>query len=64
MGNNENPVDVQSYLSGVDYPASRQDLINEAKRQNADSQVLQDLQGIPDKNYKSPAEVSDELGGM
>lgn len=64
MANDKNPVDVQRHLSGVDYPASRQDLIDEANNQDADDEEVSALQNIPDRDYDSPADVTQELGDV
>ena len=61
-GGDKNPIDAQRHLSGVDYPASKQDLISEAQNQDADQDVIEALQSIPDKDYNSPTEVTHELG--
>lgn len=57
-----NPVQIQKYLSGVDYPASKEDLIKRARDQGADDSVQQTLQQIPDQQYQTPADVSQAIG--
>jgi hypothetical protein len=52
------PVEVQSYLKGVDYPASREDLVQAARRNGASGEVLQILQRLPGEKLDSPAAVS------
>lgn len=61
MTDTKNPVDVQKHLSGVDYPANRQDLVEEARNQDADDKAIQALQNMPDKEYNSPTDVTHEL---
>ncbi|MCW2887331.1 MAG: hypothetical protein QOE54_6481 [Streptosporangiaceae bacterium] len=51
-------VKVQKYLSGVDYPASKDQLVEHAKQKSADRDALQALQSIPDRRYDGPNEVS------
>jgi len=51
-------IKVQKFLSGVDYPASKQDLIEHARKQNADQDALQALEHIPDREYDGPNAVS------
>jgi Protein of unknown function (DUF2795) len=51
-------IEVQKYLSGVDYPASKQDLIEHAKNKGAPKEVLGDLEDIPDEEYDGPNRVS------
>lgn len=55
-------VDVQKYLSGVDYPATKQDLLDSAGDNDAPQEVIDALNGIAEKEYASPAEVSKEVG--
>jgi hypothetical protein len=51
-------IKVQKYLSGADYPASKQELIEHAKKKRADKDALQALSSIPDRRYEGPNEVS------
>jgi hypothetical protein len=56
-----NPVQVQKFLGGVDYPASKEDLVKHAEQQGADENVLDVLRGIPDREYDGPNAVSKEI---
>ena len=56
------PAIIQKFLGGIDYPASKQDLINHAKKSNADESVLGILNKIPDQQFNSPADVSKAIG--
>lgn len=58
MADAPNPIQIQKFLGGIDYPASREALISKAKESGADSNVLDALQNIPDKEYDSPTAVS------
>jgi hypothetical protein len=53
-----NPIQLQKVLSGVDYPSSRDDLVDRAKSNGADDEVLKQLQALPDQTYDGPDEVS------
>ena len=53
-----NPIQIQKFLGGVDYPASREALLSKAKDSGADSNVITALEAIPDKQYDSPTAVS------
>ena len=57
-----NPVQVQKYLKGVDYPASKNDLLNQARAEGADQDVLATLERLPDETFQSPADVSEAIG--
>ena len=56
------PVDVQKYLAGVDYPATKQDLIDIASDNDAPQEVIEALSAIDEKEYGSVADVSKEVG--
>ncbi len=62
-GGRMNPVMVQKYLEGLDYPAGKDEIIEVAQEQEAPQDVLSVLQEIPDKEYESPAELTQELSG-
>jgi hypothetical protein len=51
-------IKVQKFLSGMDYPASKQDLIEHARKQNADQDVIEALEHLPDREYDGPNVVS------
>ncbi|MBE9166999.1 DUF2795 domain-containing protein [Pleurocapsales cyanobacterium LEGE 06147] len=59
-----NPVQVQKFLKGVDYPASKQDLIEHAKQQGADENVCSTLEQLPDEEFETPAAVSKAIGDI
>ncbi len=63
-GKAPSPVDVQKALKGMDYPASKADVVQCAERSHADQQVLEMLRQIPDREYTTPASVSKELGRL
>ena len=61
---NVNPAQVEKYLGGMDYPATRDALADYAKRQGADTNVLQTIQNLPYDNFDTPADVSEAIGEM
>jgi hypothetical protein len=61
MANQTSPIELQKHLSGVDYPASKDELIDRAQQQGADSDVLDVLRQIPDRQYDGPNAVSAEF---
>jgi hypothetical protein len=64
-GSNPNsPAHLQKFLAGVDYPVSKQDLVEKAKEEGADEQVMRQLDSLPDRQYGSPVAVSKELGKL
>ncbi|MCP2166466.1 DUF2795 domain-containing protein [Goodfellowiella coeruleoviolacea] len=61
MADKPNPIQVQKFLSDVDYPASRDQLVETAKKHGADEPVLENLRKIPDRQYDGPNAVSQEF---
>ena len=57
-----NPVEVQKFLEGVGYPKTRDQLVKEAERRDANERVLATLSELPRKQYQTPTEVSEALG--
>lgn len=53
-----NPIQLQKHLKGVDYPASKEELIEQAQEQGADENALSALKQLPDEQYETPADVS------
>lgn len=66
MKNQEkSPVQIQEQLKGIDYPATRQDLVDHVKKGKGESSgVVEILKKLPDKKYNSPVEVSQALGDL
>ncbi|ACR30542.1 DUF2795 domain-containing protein [Burkholderia glumae] len=56
------PIDVQKALKGVEYPATKADLLRCARDGHADARIVDGLLRMPDREYASPASVSKELG--
>lgn len=54
-------IKVQKYLSGISYPATKQQLIEHARNNQADKDVLEPLQEIADREYSGPDELSQAL---
>jgi hypothetical protein len=57
-----NPVQVQKYLGGLDYPVSKEDLVRAAQEQGADTGTLQTLRSLPADQFNSPNDVSEAMG--
>lgn len=41
-----NPIQIQKFLKGVDYPATKDDLVAKAQANDAPDDVVQELQGM------------------
>jgi hypothetical protein len=58
------PVEVQAFLEGVGYPAGKRQLLREAEQQRASRNVRTTLRQLPDKQFKSPTDVSKAIGRL
>jgi hypothetical protein len=55
------PIEVQKALKGADYPAKGEDLAKLAKKNNADQEVVKELEQHRGDTYDGPNEVSRSL---
>ena len=58
-----NPIELQKHLGGVDYPASKDDLVKAAEGNGADDDTLEALRALPDQEYDAPTEVTKAVSG-
>jgi hypothetical protein len=56
------PIQVQKYLKGMDYPASKKDLIEHARKNDATDDIISMLEGMRANKFNDPADVSKALG--
>ncbi|MBF2051227.1 MAG: DUF2795 domain-containing protein [Leptolyngbya sp. IPPAS B-1204] len=59
-----NPIELQKYLKGMNYPASKDDLIDHAEEQGADDDILDLLEQLPDEEYETPTDVNKAVGEL
>jgi hypothetical protein len=52
--------DVQKVLQNVQFPATKQQLIEEARKQNLSSDVISVLQDCPDRQYNNSQDIINE----
>lgn len=57
-----NPIEIQKFLKGMDYPARKDDLIKHARSNGAKKEVLSILEELQGNEFNSPAEVSKAVG--
>jgi hypothetical protein len=57
-----NPIELQKYLGGVDYPADKGALIDRARENGADEEIVSTLENLPADRFNSPNDVSEALG--
>jgi hypothetical protein len=53
-----NFVRVQKFLGGIQYPATKQQLMDQARGNHADDDALATLRDIPERKYSGPDEIS------
>lgn len=58
------PTELQKYLRGVDYPASKETLVERAQEEGAPEPVRQTLEALPPQDFDSPAAVSKAVGEL
>ena len=61
QGNKPNPTQIQKFLGGMDYPADRQTILDKARENDAPDDVMQTLEGLPEREYEGPNGVIKEL---
>ena len=59
-----NPIQVEKFLKGVDYPASKDDLVKQAEQNGADQEIRSTLQQLKESSFGSPAAVSKAIGEL
>ena len=57
-------IEVQKALSGMNYPASRDQLVQHAKSSGAEEPIVRALSKIPDREYEGPSGVSKEVANV
>ena len=53
------PIEAQKYLEGVEYPLSKQDLIQTAEANGAPQEMIEDLQALGREQVQGPNEVQE-----
>ncbi len=57
-----NPIQVQKFLGGMDYPATKDEIVKHAKSKGADENIMDTLEQLPEDDYETPADVSKAIG--
>jgi hypothetical protein len=56
-------IKVYRFLRGIRYPATKQQLMDQALSNQADEEALDSLRGMPDREYSGLDEVSRVIAG-
>ena len=51
------PETIYNFLKGMNYPAGKNELIQQAKKNNADTNVINAMESLPEKEYESQEDV-------
>lgn len=52
------PIDVQRALRDAKYPATRKDLVDLARSNDADRRLTEELESLPEDRFNGPDEVT------
>jgi hypothetical protein len=52
-----NPIEMQKYLKGASYPASKDDLVSTAENNSAPGEIVEQLQAISGNEFSGPDQV-------
>jgi hypothetical protein len=61
-GGGHSPANVTKHLKGIDFPASKQDLVKHARHAKADQDVISEIQSMEEREYGSMADVMKGFG--
>jgi hypothetical protein len=57
-----NPIQVQKFLGGMNYPANKDEIVKHAKSKGADDNIMETLEQLPEESFETPADVSKAIG--
>lgn len=57
-----NAAELQWYLEGISFPATKNEVVNLVRDNNATDETIELLEGLPDREYTSPDDVIHAVG--
>lgn len=54
--------ELEKYLKGMDYPASKDDLISKARANGAPDEVIDMINSLSESSFNSPVDVAKAFG--
>jgi len=54
--------EIERSLKGINFPADKQDLVQQAKKNKASSEVIQAVRDLPENQFNSPTDVAKAWG--
>jgi len=58
------PANLQKFLAGVHYPASKQDLLQAVRKNNAPREIMDLVENMPDEEFGGPQDVQRAYGDL
>jgi Protein of unknown function (DUF2795) len=58
----KSPANVAQYLSGINFPCQKEDLVHHARQNGAGDEVLEVLRNMPEDEYNNMADVMQGYG--
>jgi len=62
MANPRSAAELEKYLKGVNFPASKDNLIEKARANGAPEEVIDMINDLSEDNFNSPIDVSKAFG--
>ena len=56
-----NPIEVQKHLKGIDYPATKEEIVATAERNGAPEEIVEQLRGMSKEEFDGPNAVQAAL---
>lgn len=53
---------LEKSIKGINFPAKKQDLIQQAKQNNANQDVIQEIENLPDMEFRTARDVAKGFG--
>ncbi|HML04642.1 MAG TPA: DUF2795 domain-containing protein [Methanobacterium sp.] len=54
--------EIEKSLKGINFPANKQELLQQAKKNNASGNVVRAIQNLPENKFNSPTDVAKAWG--
>jgi hypothetical protein len=56
------PIAIEKYIKGTDFPADKNQLLQQAKNNKAPEDIINTLNKMEEKEYRTPIDISKEVG--
>lgn len=60
----QSPANLQKFLAGVHYPASKGDLMKAARKNHAPPEIMDIIENMPDQDFGGPQDVQRAYGEL